>query len=202
VTHTLRYEGTTQTRQSAAHPPAEADDCDMSLIKRSSPDELAAKQAARDTWAAGRVERDAARAAEIARSNDGIAVERDQLFAPRRKTVVQSFEESPTGQARIAYEGGDSIFQFSLDVMSQQPIIIAMVGSATTQKTRNPSEVLNAVQNEGWDLVNGSFVFVHEGQLTRDKLMSSGQNVATKGTTVGYYLFKRGTPASDTGGDS
>ena len=25
----------------------------------------------------------------------------------------------------------------------------------------------------------------------RDKFMSSGQNVAVKGTTVGYYLFRR-----------
>jgi hypothetical protein len=40
-------------------------------------------------------------------------------------------------------------------------------------------------------LVNGSFVFVEEGQQSRDKFMSSGQNVAIKGTTVGYYLFKR-----------
>ena len=41
------------------------------------------------------------------------------------------------------------------------------------------------------ELVNGSFVFVEEGQQSRDKFMSSGQNVAVKGTTFGYYLFKR-----------
>jgi hypothetical protein len=34
-------------------------------------------------------------------------------------------------------------------------------------------------------------VFVEEGQQSRDKFMSSGQNVAIKGTTVGYYLFRR-----------
>jgi hypothetical protein len=42
-----------------------------------------------------------------------------------------------------------------------------------------------------WELVNGSFVFVEQGQQSREKFLSSGQNVAIKGTTVGYYLFRR-----------
>ncbi len=40
-------------------------------------------------------------------------------------------------------------------------------------------------------MVTGSFVFVEEGQASRDKFASSGQNVATKGSTHGYYLFSR-----------
>jgi hypothetical protein len=47
------------------------------------------------------------------------------------------------------------------------------------------------VAREGWELVTGSFVFREQGQQSRDKFMSSGQNVAIKGTTVGYYLFRR-----------
>ena len=43
----------------------------------------------------------------------------------------------------------------------------------------------------GWELVNGDFVFVQEGQQSRDKFMSSGQNVAVKGKVLGNYLFKR-----------
>ena len=57
--------------------------------------------------------------------------------------------------------------------------------------TSDPSDVLNSVAHEGWELVNGCFVFVEQGQQSRDKFMSSGQNVAIKGTTVGYYLFRR-----------
>jgi hypothetical protein len=34
-------------------------------------------------------------------------------------------------------------------------------------------------------------VFVHEGEQSGDKFMSSGQNVATKGRIEGLYLFKR-----------
>ncbi len=66
-----------------------------------------------------------------------------------------------------------------------------MVGTTTTHKSSDPSEVLNAVAAEGWELVNGSFIFREQGQQSRDKFGSSGQNIATKGTTVGYYLFRR-----------
>jgi hypothetical protein len=103
----------------------------------------------------------------------------------------QAFFRTPAGQARTAFERGDQIFQCSFDVMNQQAIIVAMVGSATSQRTSDPTAILNSVCHEGWELVNGSFVFVEQGQQSRDKFMSSGQNVATKGTTVGYYLFRR-----------
>ena len=70
-------------------------------------------------------------------------------------------------------------------------IVVAMVGANTSKKVTDPSAVLNSVGNEGWEMVTGSFVFVEEGQESRDKFASSGQNVATKGATVGYYLFRR-----------
>jgi hypothetical protein len=75
--------------------------------------------------------------------------------------------------------------------MKQEAIVVAMVGSATSKKTSDPSEILNLVCAEGWDLITGSFVFVEQGQQSRDKFMSSGQNVAIKGMTMGYYLFRR-----------
>jgi hypothetical protein len=75
--------------------------------------------------------------------------------------------------------------------MNQEAIIVAMVGSSTKKRTSDPVDVLNSVCHEGWDLVNGSFVFVEEGQQSRDKFLASGQNVATKGPVVGYYLFRR-----------
>lgn len=110
----------------------------------------------------------------------------DQLERER-----QAFMSTPVGQARQSFERGDLVYQCSIGVMSQQAIIIKMVGSTTAQSTNDPVVVLNAVCQEGWELVNGSFVFVEQEQLSRDKFMSSGQNVAIKGQTVGYYLFKR-----------
>ncbi|WP_040896321.1 hypothetical protein [Streptomyces griseoaurantiacus] len=103
----------------------------------------------------------------------------------------QAFLTTPVGQARQSFERGDLVYQCSIDVMSQQAVIVAMVGSTTTQRTKDSAVVLNAVCREGWELVNGSFVFVEQGQQSRDKFMSSGQNVAIRGETVGYYLFKR-----------
>ena len=75
--------------------------------------------------------------------------------------------------------------------MSQDAVIVKMVGSTTTKQTSDPVDVLNSVCREGWELITGSFVFVEEGQQSRDKFMSSGQNVAIKGSVIGYYLFKR-----------
>jgi hypothetical protein len=109
----------------------------------------------------------------------------------RIERAKQDFFRSPAGRARTAYDAGDHVFQCSFDVMSQQAIVVAMVGSATAKTSNDPVDVLNSVCHEGWELVNGSFVFVEEGSQSRDKFMSSGQNVAVKGTTVGYYLFRR-----------
>jgi hypothetical protein len=103
----------------------------------------------------------------------------------------QSFLATPAGQARTAFGRGNHVFQYSHNVMSQKAIIVAMVGSSTSKSTSDPVEILNSVCREGWELVNGSFVFVEQGQQSRDKFMASGQNVAIKGVTVGYYLFKR-----------
>jgi hypothetical protein len=101
------------------------------------------------------------------------------------------FRATLVGRARTAFERGDQLFQYEHAVTSQQAVIVAMVGSSVKATSSDPSDILNAVCREGWELVNGSFVFVEQGQQSRDKFMSSGQNVAIKGDTVGYYLFRR-----------
>ncbi len=75
--------------------------------------------------------------------------------------------------------------------MKQTAEIVAMMGSYNTKKANDPTAVLNAIAAEGWELITGSFVFVVQGEQSRDKFMSSGQNVAVKGATVGCYLFRR-----------
>lgn len=118
-------------------------------------------------------------------------VEAERQRALQAQKEAQEFLSSPVGQARVAFERGDFLYQMSLDVMNQAAIIVAMVGSNTSQRATDPNAVLNAICHEGWDLASASFTFVEEGQQSRDKFMSSGQNVAIKGRTVGYYLFKR-----------
>ncbi|MEU0940519.1 hypothetical protein [Embleya sp. NPDC005971] len=142
----------------------------MALIQRKTPEEQAQAAAEKEQ------KRQAAEA---------------QHQAEKMERNRQAFFAAPVGRARTSFERGDLVYQYSFSVMSQQAIIVPMVGSGTAQKTSDPLEVVNAVCREGWELVNGSFVFVEQGQQSRDKFLSSGQNVATKGETVGYYLFKR-----------
>jgi hypothetical protein len=46
------------------------------------------------------------------------------------------------------------------------------------------------LQRRGWDS-NGSFVFLETGSERREKFLASGQQVAVKGSVIGYYLFRR-----------
>ena len=171
----------------------------MALIKKKTPEEQAAAAAFKEKrrrqtaeWKAN----EASRKEEEARLTAGQR-EADQIHKNRQREADQiqkqyeAFLASPAGQARTAFERGDHVFQYAADVMSQQAVIIQMVGSTTTKKTTDPTAILNSVCKEGWELVNGSFVFVEQGQQSRDKFLASGQNVATKGMTVGYYLFRR-----------
>lgn len=103
----------------------------------------------------------------------------------------QAYLRTPVGKAETAFERGDHVFQYAHNVMSQEAVIVAMVGSTTRAQSADPSVILNAVCSQGWELINGSFVFVEQGQQSRDKFMSSGQNIAVKGVTMGYYLFRR-----------
>ncbi len=131
------------------------------------------------------------KAAAAARKEEERRAAEARKRVEEKEKAKQAFFRTPAGSARLAYENGDHVFQYDFDVMNQQAIIVSMVGSRTSKRTSDPVAVLNSVCHEGWELVNGSFVFVEEGQQSRDKFMSSGQNVAIKGTTVGYYLFKR-----------
>jgi hypothetical protein len=131
------------------------------------------------------------RAKEAEQKEQQRQADEERKAVERVEKARQAFYNTPGGQARLAFQRGDHLFQCAIDVMSQEAIIVAMVGSRTSKKTADPVAILNSVCHEGWELVNGSFVFVEEGQQSRDKFLASGQNVAIKGTTVGYYLFRR-----------
>jgi hypothetical protein len=140
-------------------------------FKRSSPEEKAARE-----------QEKAAREEQKAREREAAA----------RKKMREDFFASPAGQARVAYETGAHVFQYSLDVYKTKAVVVNMVGAyARPESTTDPSVILNSVCNEGWDLVNGAFVFLELGSESRDKFLASGQQVAVKGSIVGYYLFRR-----------
>lgn len=120
-----------------------------------------------------------------------VAAKEEQKQAKGFDKAWNAFWASPAGRARLAFRAGDQVFQYSIDVMNQQAIIVAMVGSKTSSATLGPTAILNAVCREGWEIVSADFPFVMTGQQSRDKFMSSGQNVAIAGTVLGFYVFKR-----------
>jgi len=67
----------------------------------------------------------------------------------------------------------------------------APTGVKTKTRSNDPTGVLNSVCDEGWELVNGSFVFLEEGETSRKQALSSKVQSSVKGTVIGYYLFKR-----------
>lgn len=142
----------------------------MALLKKDIPEEAAAKEQ---------------------RQHEGAAAKEDQKRTKAFEKAWNAFWASPAGRARLAYRAGDQVFQYSIDVMNQQAIIVAMVGSKTSSTTADPTAILNAVAREGWEIVSADFPFVMTGQQSRDKFLSSGQNVAVAGTVLGYYVFKR-----------
>jgi hypothetical protein len=121
--------------------------------------------------------------------------ERERALQKRNAAIEQmrsAFYASPAGQAREAFEAGDRVFQCVFDVYGTQTVTVPMVGSYSAPKaTNDPTDILNSVCHEGWELVNGSFVFVQTGSESRDKFLASGQHIAVSGTVLGYYLFKR-----------
>jgi hypothetical protein len=145
-------------------------------------------------------EEKAARAAQKQADNAAsTARKRAEREAKAREKLRGAFYSSPAGQARVAFESGAKVFQYEASVKDMQAVVrpLGFGASATARETnasrisRGPVATLNAVCDEGWELVNGSFVFVETGQQSRDKFMASGQQVAVSGTVVGYYLFRR-----------
>jgi hypothetical protein len=157
---------------------------EMAFRRAQSDEEKAARAAQKEA------ERDA-RTREKAAAADQARLAKE---AQQREQARRSFLASPAGQARAAFERGDHLFQFFMDVKDTTPVVVKMVGATTTTTTADPVAILNTVCNEGWELVNGSFVFHELGSESRDKFLASGQNVAVRGTIIGYYLFRRCVP--------
>lgn len=97
----------------------------------------------------------------------------------------------PLGAARETHERGDQMYQCAVLLMVQDAVIVAMVGSTNNAQFIDQNQLLNDIGAAGWELITMSVTFVNEGEQSRDKFMSSGQNVAIKGRLLGYYIFRR-----------
>lgn len=134
---------------------------------------------------------------KTAEEKEALAAEKEAAKeAKAREKLRAAFFASPAGNARRAYESGAKVFQYEADVKSTKAVVrgLSKAVSKETFASRissGPIATLNAVADEGWELVNGSFVFVESGQVSRNRALATGQQVAISGTVFGYYLFKR-----------
>jgi hypothetical protein len=85
----------------------------------------------------------------------------------------QAFFQSPAGRARLAFERGQRLFQYELEIDRVQPTLIPGPVGSQPRLTEDAVDVLNSVVVEGWKLVDGKFFYVESRGL------------------VGCYLFKR-----------
>lgn len=103
----------------------------------------------------------------------------------------EQFLATPLGQARTAFANGDALFQVDFPITIHRPKGANRVEATNSARSNETTETLNAIYGEGWELMTGGFVFVVQAEDSRNKVMSSGQNVEVKGETRGYYIFRR-----------
>lgn len=89
------------------------------------------------------------------------------------ETERQAFLQSPAGRARLAFERGQHLFQYELEIDRVEPTVIPAPVGASPRVTEDAVDILNSVVVEGWKLVDGKFFHVEPRGL------------------VGCYLFKR-----------
>jgi hypothetical protein len=125
-----------------------------------------------------------------------VAAKQEQKQANALEKAWNAFWASPAGRARLAYRNGDHVFQYNIDVMNQQAIIVKMQGSTTSSKTGDPTAILNSVCREGWEIVSADFPFVMTGQQSRDKFLSSARTSPSLGLCSATTCSSGATPTT------
>lgn len=131
-------------------------------------------------------------AAKAEQREQKAAQQQRQREEAQRQHAEAAFWASPQGQARSARAHGNRFFQLSLPLSSTERTFSGVMSGDKTMATRamDPTDLLGAVEGEGWRLETADYVFRETGSVSRDKLLSSGQTAAVMGEIVGIYLFR------------
>ncbi len=115
-----------------------------------------------------------------------------QLAAEAKKLadLEAKFWAAPYGQARSAKLARDRFFQIEIPLDSTRHTGHMGDISVSARKHSGQGRTLTDIEAEGWELIQAGFVFKETGQISRDKFLSSGQQVNTTGETWGVYLFR------------
>jgi len=105
----------------------------------------------------------------------------------------QQFLTSPVGQATVAKQQGQGFFEVQLEVGSSQRDSTFLGGNnfnLARGSSKSHAGTLAAIEAVGWHLEHVGHVFIVTSESSRDKFMSSGQQTAVSGITMGIYLFR------------
>lgn len=118
----------------------------------------------------------------------------EQKAEQQRAAQQAAFDASPPGQARRARQSGQRYFQFSMAIENVDRTWLAKFTHEMNTRVLDTSDAvgatLTAIEDEGWELINSGFAFREMAQASRDKMLASGQQIATIGTMLGFYLFR------------
>ena len=144
---------------------------------------------------------------ERAKIRQARADKKAKIRQARADEIAQKkFEQTPAGQASIAFSNGNEIFQYVDCIEATQGVVVPMMGAyaknpdgeirtdgkgrGTTISTQ-PKTHLEKIEAQGWSLFHAGYVFQELGSESRDKFLESGQNVAVSGRVLGVYIFRR-----------
>jgi hypothetical protein len=120
--------------------------------------------------------------------------------AQSEQKARQAWLASPVGQATSAREAGAQFFQIDLDLTAMERSVWASADAKSgynvkERRVGNHADALGQIEAVGWRLEHAGFVFIQTGQVSRDKMLSSGQEVGVQGRVSGIYLFRRASEA-------
>ncbi len=113
--------------------------------------------------------------------------------AARVQQERDAFARSPIGQATAAKEQGQGFFEIQLTVGASQRDSTIWGGNnfaIAKKNTLSHAGTLAGIEAVGWRLEHVGYVFMVTGESSRDKFLSTGQQTAVSGETVGLYLFR------------
>jgi hypothetical protein len=109
----------------------------------------------------------------------------------QKRRLESEFSVLPSGRARAAKAAGSKIFQIDVPLSQTTGHTVAMIGAfANSTKTQDYSNVIQAIEEEGWRLDNVGYIYRITGSESRDKFLASGQQEAVSGEIVGIYIFR------------
>ena len=112
--------------------------------------------------------------------------------ARQQEAQRQAWLASPVGRAVTAREAGDGFFEIQLQVgVSRRGVGWGSPDWEEERSTTAHTDVLSAIEAEGWRLEHVGYFFMPTGESTADRFLGTGQNIAVSGETVGAYLFRR-----------